>query len=300
VTVQVIPVVFESDGGVHEIVLEVSHLTGKLLMLGAVPAPGIPAGITVQAEVMPGSEKPRMIVTVRARGTLPADVLDLFNIRLLAGDAIEGSGLAIRTLSINGEAVDDIPVALPDPPPGPVFIKVDVSDWVADASHVMEIMLAGLGAAVPGTMLIDPDALLDGHVGIRLSGLGRVSEVVLGLAYDSDALLPMHAAATIEGTDVSIVDLPHAGTLELRVSSEAGFLAGGLLLACLAFTRPQGSRRGFGKLRLQGLAIDGVDVPVEQDGVEWADALQAAVVPQGGHGLSIAFPTSGAVHLPDR
>jgi hypothetical protein len=299
-----VPVVFQSEGGVRRIVLEITHSSGRLSMVDAVTGLCLPFGVRVSSAIVTEEgQPPRMIVTVEADQPLPAGVIDLFQLRVLLGDDIAGSGLQLRTLSINGEPVADAPLVTPDAG-APARITIDTSLWIAaEGPAVMDIRMDGFGASVGGPLLIDPDALAGGYVGFNFERLRGASEVRLRLGFDPAVLQPGLATAPHPGAQVSVAPGALPDEVDLTIRGLDGLLPGIVVLACLAFARPAGGSGGAGTLRLKGLSVDGADLPLEEESAGWADdppQPTRAGAPGPGQGLSIALAPQGPVHMPDR
>ncbi|OYU20118.1 MAG: hypothetical protein CFE34_01980, partial [Rhodobacteraceae bacterium PARR1] len=298
---QIVPVLFLSDGGVREIILEVTHRSGTLSLIDAVQGVCLPFGITVESNVATAEGKPPVMrVTVRSEQPLPAGTLDLFRIRVLQGDQIAGAGLTVRTLSINGQPVTDAPAVTPDGPSGPVRIDLGVQLGLAEEPPaLMDVVVSGFGASTPGTRLIDPAALSGGYVGFRFSGLGgAASDVRLVLDYDRGALSLGGVLGTVEGAEVTLNDRPDVGEAELRVTGLPSLLPELAVLACIAFARPAGTGRGTGKIRIKSLSLDGADIPLEDGTVGWIDQPNTTTLAQAAPQTTV--PLASPLHMPDR
>jgi hypothetical protein len=286
-----IPVLFESDGGVREIVVDVSHRPGTIALIDAV------AGICLSGELQIVSERMdetphRMRVTITSETPLPEGVLDLFRLRILRGGDATAADLRITTVSINGRPITNVPPKGVNTDGDPVTIDATeeaISLSLADDPPLpLDILVGALGARGPGSVLVAPEALSGGYVAMRIGGVTQADELRLRFAYERGAIVPQNVLPTMDGATVTIEHDADAGEFELVASDVAALAAEIAVLACVAFARPAANGRQTGMLSLRGVSVDGVDLPVEEELSDWT----------GPQGASYAFAASDALRMP--
>ncbi|MEY8840925.1 hypothetical protein AB9K41_18015, partial [Cribrihabitans sp. XS_ASV171] len=282
-----IPVVFESQGGITSMVIEITHRAGVMKLLDVFKGVCMPFGIGLKTEVTDNA----MRVTITSRIPLPAGVLDLLRVQAQTGGNPASADLTIRAIEINGVPVEDAPeppVAADGTP-----LRVDVGDVefkkAAQAPLAYDITLEGNGARDPGEVLLDPDSVAGGFLALSIANLRTADSLRMTLAYDSQALLPEAAIAPRSGSAVDMFDRPASGELEITVSDLPALLAEAAVLACVAFKRAPGGRR-TGTVKLKSLEIDGADVPLEEELSGWTE--------QAPGGYTIAAATSTGLSIP--
>jgi hypothetical protein len=299
-----IPVLFQSNGGIRQMVIEATHQLGQRWMLDAIAGQDLPVGVSVSSEVIERDGVEVLRISIRSDEALPEGALDLLRLRVLQGTNPDLAGLSIRAVEINGQAVDqDIPTETDGADSGGGgAVDLDgglLHDRIADARlhDRFDITLNGFGADNPGPRLIDPEALPDGRMALHMQGLSGADTVSLRFAYDGDALLPQDVLSDLEGASVTLDTDADAGEFELTIADIPALMAEVAMLAAIAFARPPQGRR-TGTLALRELRIDGADVPIDEEGLsDWTAANPHSYsIGSGSHGgLSVPM-----VHAPVR
>jgi hypothetical protein len=294
---RLIPVLFQSNGGIRQMVIEATHQLGQRWMLDALAGLDLPVGVSVNSEVIDRDGVEVLRISIHSDEALPEGALDLLRLRVLQGTNPDLAGLTIRAVEINGQAVDqDIPTETDSADSGGGgAVDLDgglASDRIDDAQlhDRYDITLNGFGADNPGARLIDPEALPDGRMALHMQGLSGADTVSLRFAYDGDALMPQDVLSDLEGASVTLNTDADAGEFELTIADIPALMAEVAMLAAIAFARPPQGRR-TGALALRELRIDGADVPIDEEGLsDWTAANP--------HSYSMASGSHGGLSVP--
>lgn len=270
-----LPMIFESRGGVREIIISISWRTQALELLGVDLGVRVPEGATLTSDRSEADDRTVLRLTLRSQTDLPAGVLDLLTLtvrsELLATGGLAEADLLLTVLAINGADVcapltggsalrADADTLLPPKPMHLVDAGRELGE-VADAAINLSLDLFGAEVHHPGA--IYPDLLPDGLLALRASGIAAAGSMVLRFTYDAAALELAGAAPGMPGVEARLIHLSE-GTAELHLSAVEGVAQGAFVLASLALMRRvtgtgMGVRRG-GLVRLTAVRVDGIDL----------------------------------------
>jgi hypothetical protein len=186
----------------------------------------------------------------------------------LPGGEIAAAELFVRTIEINGQS-SCVPESEPDglfqQPPGMLSLPDRAGSAV---SATLDMRLDAFVAQAGGAMLIDPDRLEDNRLTLRATGIGAPDEVVVELAFDAEAFLPvLEPGANPAGTDLRL-DPDRPGWAEVRAGHVDDLASGLVVLAQLALLRavakPGERNRQIGRLGIRAVSVDGVDLLLAQ------------------------------------